>query len=154
MLREARSGHVTVRRSCGSVCSPNMFGRAGQELYVFNVGVCSRSLRAGAAVPGWGQREQSEFFCLWHKLLMQIRHSLSADSEPWGLSSAGDVCVWVSWVSLKVLFHVFQQVLVYSSSEQHLLCRVNDNDNSTYTNGAAKSCFSSSGSILVCKFWE
>lgn len=52
MPREARSGHVTVRCSCGSIFSPNMFGRAGQEPHVFHVGVCSRSIRAGVAVPG------------------------------------------------------------------------------------------------------
>lgn len=51
MLREARSGHVTVK--CGSVCSPNMLSRAGQELCGFHVGVCSRSIRAGTAVPDW-----------------------------------------------------------------------------------------------------
>lgn len=53
-FRLLRAIHVTVKCSCGSVCSPNMFGGAGQELYVFNVGVHSRSLRAGAAVPGFG----------------------------------------------------------------------------------------------------
>lgn len=49
MLGEARSGHGTVRCSCGSVCSPRMFSRAGQQPCAFHVAVCSRSIRAGAA---------------------------------------------------------------------------------------------------------
>lgn len=61
MLREARSGRVTVRRSCGSVCSPNMFGRAGQELYVFNVVFAAEASELGLLSQAGGRESRVNF---------------------------------------------------------------------------------------------
>lgn len=109
----------------GGFGSLSVVSGAGQEACFLKVGVCNTNIRSWNCCPRlWraGQRTPECSFLIETQTLIQLRCRLCAGSGgAWGLSSAGDVCIRVRWIPLKVLYHVSKQVLLQSSSDSHLL---------------------------------